>query len=90
MQTTTAIINDNSELLEKAKKIVVSTNRERQIDSIIGDNEFTPLTLEETDEYKEYQSKLYKPQKMVSPKYYTTASSGKEIQRILGNICDQI
>lgn len=75
MQTTTSIIDDNSKLLEKANKIVISTNRERQIDSIIGDEEFIPLTLEETDEYKEYQSKLYKPSKMVSSKYYTCSSN---------------
>ena len=65
-----SIISDNTELLKKAEKVVVSTNRERGINSILYNIEFIPLSIEETEEYKEYELKSFRT-KMVSSKYYT-------------------
>ena len=55
---------------KEAEKRVISINRERQIDSIIENKEFIPFTIEETDEYKQFNERWHKP---VSSIYYKLA-----------------
>lgn len=49
-----SLTNPDVEILKRANIRVKSENRERQINSIITDVDYTPLIVEETDEYKEY------------------------------------
>jgi len=58
-----------SDLLNKAKKKVVAINRDRQIEAILKDKEYTPITIEETEEYKEFQNIYLKPVKGIKSRY---------------------
>lgn len=48
------ISNGDQELLEQAKIKAAAVNRDRKIDSILLDQEYEELKLEDTDEYKKY------------------------------------
>lgn len=45
----------DEELYKRAKNKVTAINRERQIDEILFDKKYEPITIEETEEYKEYE-----------------------------------
>jgi len=50
----TTISNGDVELLKKAENMVIAVNREKQIDSILEDKDPTLISIEDTEEYKEY------------------------------------
>ena len=58
-----------SDLFKKAEKKVKAFNRERKIDSIIDDTEYTPMDIKETEEYKECESRYMKPIEGIKSRY---------------------
>jgi len=68
-----SIANGDSKLLEDAKSKVIAVNREGVIDSVLNDNEFTPIILEETEEYKKWQESVIvsvKPMAMPNTQFF--------------------
>lgn len=58
----------DEKLLEEAKIKVTATNRDRKIDSILFDEEYQELKLEDTEEYKKYlESSLVSVKPMSAP-----------------------
>lgn len=75
MQETTASIS--SPLLEAAKQKVKAINRDRKIDSILEDTEFIPMKLEDTEEYKKFADKWFKPVDGIKYRYATCQVNNK-------------
>ncbi len=60
------IADGDSKLLEIAKNKVIAINRDRKIDSILFDDPYEELKIEDTEEYKEYLNSGLIPVKPMS------------------------
>lgn len=49
-----SLFDKDMELVERIEKEVTAVNRERKLDSILEDKEYTPYTAEETQTYKDW------------------------------------
>jgi len=64
------IADGDSKLLEIAKNKVIAINRDRKIDSILFDDPYEELKIEDTEEYKEYLNSIKKPMSGPSGKLF--------------------